>query len=161
MNNLLTLISHSEFETDALGSSLASALRQGLTVALNGQLGSGKTRFVRAICAGLAIDTSAVNSPTFVILQLYTDGRLPVAHMDTYRLGDVDEFVAIGAEEYLESGDWLCLIEWADRVADVLPLDRLDIEIRQAAETIREFRFRAGGPRSSEVLKTMIAASDS
>jgi tRNA threonylcarbamoyladenosine biosynthesis protein TsaE len=155
MNSSVTFLSHSEAETDQLGSALAGVLSCGLTIAIDGQLGSGKTRFVRALCESLGIDTTKVNSPTFVILQLYTDGRIPVAHMDTYRLADIDEFLAIGADEYLDSNDWLALIEWADRIAAVLPADRLTVTIRQSGETQREFVFKAGGLRSESVLATL------
>jgi tRNA threonylcarbamoyladenosine biosynthesis protein TsaE len=155
MNSSLTFLSRSEQDTDKLGHALASVLTHGLPIALNGQLGSGKTRFVRALCRGLNIDTSVVNSPTFVIMQLYTDGRIPVAHFDTYRLGDLDEFLSIGADEYLLSDDWLCLIEWADRIAEVLPEDHLEIRITQVAETSREFQLTGTGPRSHAVVQAL------
>lgn len=155
MNSSLTFLSRSEDETDKLGQALSSVLSSGLAIALNGQLGSGKTRFVRALCFGLNIDTSVVNSPTFVILQLYTDGRIPVAHFDTYRLGDLDEFLSIGADEYLLSDDWLCLIEWADRFSEVMPDDHLEIRIEQVAETSREFHFRGTGPRSKTIIQAL------
>ena len=151
----LSFLSHSEGETDRLGHAFAGVLNGGLTIALNGQLGSGKTRFIRALCSGLGIDVSAVNSPTFVIMQLYTDGRIPVAHFDTYRLGEVDEFVSIGAEEYLLSQDWLCLIEWADRITEVLPEDRVIINIQQVAECSRAFQFVGTGPQSAQVVETL------
>jgi tRNA threonylcarbamoyladenosine biosynthesis protein TsaE len=88
-------------------------------------------------------------------MQLYTDGRIPVAHFDTYRLGDVDEFVSIGADEYLLSQNWLCLIEWADRIAEVLPEDRLEINILQVAECSRAFQFAGTGPESSQVVESL------
>ncbi len=155
MTNKFTLISRNESETDSFGLSFAECIDAGVVIALNGELGSGKTRFVRSLCAGLGIDTLQVTSPTFVILQLYTDGRVPVAHFDTYRLADPDEFLAIGADEYVDSPDWLCLIEWADRVIDVLPADRLEINLFQTAETCREFTLAATGVRSLEVLEKL------
>ncbi len=155
MNSSLTFLSRSEQDTDKLGHALACVLTHGLPIALNGQLGSGKTRFVRALCSGLNIDTSVVNSPTFVIMQLYTDGRIPVAHFDTYRLGDLDEFLSIGADEYLLSDDWLCLIEWADRIAEVLPEDHLEIRITQVAETSREFQLTGTGPHSHAIVQAL------
>jgi len=153
MNSRLSFVSHSEAETDRIGGVLAQALTGGIIIALNGQLGSGKTRLVRSICASLEIDTIQVNSPTFVLLQLYVDGRIPVAHFDTYRLEDIDEFLAIGAEDYLDSDQWLCLIEWAERVAEVLPADRLTLNIEQIGQTDRSFELQASGPRSAEVLE--------
>ena len=92
-----------EDATGLLGAQIARSVVEGVVIELNGQLGAGKTRLVRAICEALGIDTAQVNSPTFVLLQLYTDGRIPVAHFDTYRLGDVDEFLQIGAVGSLQS----------------------------------------------------------
>jgi tRNA threonylcarbamoyladenosine biosynthesis protein TsaE len=155
MNSSLTFLSQSEQETDHLGHAVAAVLTHGLPVALNGQLGSGKTRFVRALCSGLGVDTAFVNSPTFVIMQLYTDGRIPVAHFDTYRLGDLDEFLSIGADEYLLSDEWLCLIEWADRISEALPDDHLEIRIHQVAETTRQFEFQSTGPRSGRIVEAL------
>lgn len=155
MNSSLTFLSQSEQDTDQLGHALASVLTGGLPIALDGQLGSGKTRFVRALCSGLNIDISFVNSPTFVIMQLYTDGRIPVAHFDTYRLGDLDEFLSIGTDEYLLSDEWLCLIEWADRISEALPDDHLKIQIRQVAETSREFHVTGTGPRSDSIIQAL------
>jgi tRNA threonylcarbamoyladenosine biosynthesis protein TsaE len=152
-----SFLSQSEAETDKLGLRVAKALDTGIVVALNGQLGSGKTRFVRALCAGLGINTDHVNSPTFVIQQLYTDGRIPVAHFDTYRLADVDEFLSIGADEFLNSDEWLCLIEWAERIQEILPRDHLTITIRQTAATSRQFRFTSHGPNSDAVLDRLRA----
>ena len=139
--------------TDRLGAQIAKSVRDGSVIELNGQLGSGKTRLVRAICDALGIDTSHVNSPTFVLLQLYTDGRIPVAHFDTYRLGDVDEFIAIGAEEFTNSNDWLCLIEWGERVIECLPDDRLRINISATSADARNFDFTSTGPGSSALLQ--------
>ena len=144
-----------EADTRALGARLANALRGGLTVALNGQLGSGKTFFVRAVCRALGVHEDHVNSPTFVLLQTYAGGRLPVFHFDTYRLGDVDEFLAIGAEEYLLDPDALCFVEWADRIVEVLPTDHMVIDIEQTADTSRRFTLAANGPLSEEVLQRM------
>lgn len=155
MNNQVILVSRSEEETDRIGSTLASVLTEGLTIAMNGQLGSGKTRLVRSVCAALGINTQLVNSPSFVLLQLYTDGRIPVAHFDTYRLADIDEFLAIGGDEYLNSDEWLCLIEWAERVVEALPEDRLTINIHQTGETIRTFEITESGARSANVMKQL------
>ena len=155
MNESLVLDSLSEEDTVRFGRVLAESLSGGLVIALNGQLGSGKTRFVRSLCSALEVDTQQVNSPTFVLMQLYTDGRIPVAHFDTYRIGDADEFLAIGAEDYLFSDDWLSLIEWADRVTGVLPSDRLTVSIEQTSATSRRFEFTAEGERSNLVLQRM------
>ena len=155
MNDVLVLDSLSEEDTDRFGRILAESLSSGLVIALNGQPGSGKTRFVRSLCGALKVDTRQVNSPTFVLMQLYTDGRIPVAHFDTYRIGDTDEFLAIGAEEYLFSDDWLSLIEWADQVTEILPADRITVSIEQLSETSRRFVFSCGGEKSSRILQHM------
>ena len=148
-------LSTDESDTLELGQRLAVALLPGTTVALNGQLGSGKTNLVRAICRGLGADERHVNSPTFVLMQAYMDGRLPVYHFDTYRLGDIDEFLAIGAEEFLCDPEAVCFVEWAERFPDVLPKDRLTIDIEQTGQTARRFTMTANGPCSQEVLRRL------
>ena len=142
----------SENATWEIGCQLAECLPAGITIALNAELGSGKTHLTRAVCHGLGIDESSVNSPTFVLMQIYTDGRNPVAHFDTYRLANVDEFLAIGAEEYLVDETTICFVEWADRIREVLPDDHLQIGIEQTGESERAFHFEATGPKSSNVL---------
>lgn len=144
---------HDEGATDRLGAAIANSLVDGVVVELNGQLGAGKTRLVRAICKTLGVDTTHVNSPTFVLLQLYTDGRIPVAHFDTYRLGDLDEFLAIGADEFTNSSEWLCLIEWAERVAECLPHDRLRIDISATSADARHVVLSSTGGNSTVLLQ--------
>lgn len=148
-----TFESHSEADTRSLGTQLANALQAGLTIALNGELGSGKTNLVRAVCVALGVDENQVNSPTFVLMQTYAGGRLPVFHFDTYRLSDLDEFLAIGAEEYLLDDDVVCFVEWASRIEEVLPTDHLVIDIEQTATTSRRFRFQSTGLKSDAVIR--------
>ncbi len=140
-----------EGQTTQLGSLLAKALVPGSIVALIGQLGAGKTRLVQAIAEALGADRRTVNSPTFVLMQQY-DGRIPVYHFDTYRLRDSDDFLELGVEELFAAADGICLIEWADRVADVLPQDRLTIQIEVTAPNSRKFRIDAGGEQSAAML---------
>ncbi|APZ94217.1 ADP-binding protein [Fuerstiella marisgermanici] len=147
--------SHSESDTQQLGERIGRAIATGLTIALDGQLGAGKTNLVRSICRGLDADADLVNSPTFVLMQTYADGRLPVFHFDAYRLGDVDEFLAIGAEEYLHDDGIVCLIEWADIVREVLPSDHLAIRIRHTGETSREFAMSGSGAASRAVVEAI------
>lgn len=151
-DNCLTIDCAEETDTDQLGAWIGESITEGCVIELNGQLGAGKTRLVRAICSSLGIETTQVNSPTFVLLQLYTDGRIPVAHFDTYRLGDIDEFLAIGADEFTQGNDWLCLIEWAERVSDCLPEDRMRIDILATGESSRRFRLTSTGRVSAELL---------
>lgn len=142
-----------EEDTVRLGEALAEALEPGTVVALIGHLGAGKTRLVQAVAQAAGVDRRSVNSPTFVLVQEY-EGRWPIFHFDIYRLHDSGEFLDLGAEEYMASAG-VCFIEWADRVADVLPADLLRIEILTTGETSREFRFHATGPRSERVLQRL------
>lgn len=149
--------SHSEQETSQFGHRLAQALKPGQVIALNGDLGSGKTALTKSICNGLGIDGDTVNSPTFVLMQLYQSSRFRVAHFDTYRLADADEFLAVGGEDYLLSEEYVCLIEWAERIEELLPHDRLDIFITQTDANSRMMKIRATGPQSTNLLKTFTA----
>lgn len=121
-----------EAATDALGARLADALPAGAVVSLIGPLGAGKTRLVRAIVRALGA-TDEVTSPTFVLVNEYTTGRLPVYHFDVYRLNDDDELLELGAEEYFRvggaAGQGICLIEWGDRVSHLLPDGRIEIRL--------------------------------
>lgn len=156
----LIVNSHDEEHTQRLGEALARCVVPGLTVALDGQLGAGKTRLTRAICDGLGVTNELVNSPTFVLMQAYTSGRLPVYHFDAYRLGDVDEFLAIGAEEFLNDTHAVCLVEWASLVVPVLPTDRLSIELTQQSDIARQLHLTARGEVSERVLKRFAAEID-
>lgn len=132
--------------TEALGRRLGPLLFPGAVVALVGGLGAGKTHFVRAVAEGLGVrNPAAVTSPTFVLVQEYR-ARLPVYHFDAYRLNSVDEFVALGTDEYFH-GDGVCLVEWADRVLDALPAERLEVAFRVVSETERELTVTGFGPR--------------
>jgi tRNA threonylcarbamoyladenosine biosynthesis protein TsaE len=155
LTNSIQLSSNNEAATLRIGEQLAEILEPGSVVGLVGTLGAGKTRLVQAICAGLGVDTDQVNSPTFVLIQEY-EGRLPVYHFDTYRLRDIDEFLELGADEYLQ-GDGVCLIEWADRMADVLPQDRLTVEIEIVGENQRAITLLASGNRSRSALMSFAA----
>jgi tRNA threonylcarbamoyladenosine biosynthesis protein TsaE len=146
----ITIELSSETATQQLGRALGAAAQPGLVVALVGNLGAGKTRFVQAAAEGLDVPREAVNSPTFVLIHEY-EGRLPVYHFDTYRLRDVDEFLELGADEYMSS-DGVCFIEWADRMKEVLPRDRLTVQFEITGELSRRVRLAAGGRVSQSVL---------
>jgi len=145
-----------ESQTRQLGRRLAACVIPGTVVALIGDLGAGKTRFVQAITESLGVDRRDIRSPTFVLVHEY-HGTVDVFHVDAYRLRDVDEFQELGADEFLFS-DGLCLIEWADRVADALPADRLQIEIKITGSSTRLFRFLATGARSRHILERLRSA---
>lgn len=118
---------NSEEDTRSLGLRIAEALEPGDIVALIGDLGTGKTSLTKYIAEGLGV-TEEISSPTFTIIKEYRSGRLPLYHFDVYRLGSGDELLDIGAEDYLE-GDGVCIIEWADIVADVLPAESLVVKL--------------------------------
>lgn len=151
----LRILCRNEAETAELAARLGNALSRGLVIALNGQLGSGKTFLVRSMATALGADPTAVSSPTFVLMQIYPGTKLSICHFDTYRLADADEFEAIGALEVLDDPHFVCCIEWAERVHEHLPADRLEVTITQTSPEEREFRIHAGGPESAGVLARM------
>lgn len=114
-------------ELRELGLELAAALEPGDIIAMVGNLGTGKTTLSKYIAEGLGV-TEALSSPTFNIVKEYRSGRLPLFHFDVYRLSSGDDLVDIGAEDYLY-GDGVCLIEWADIVADILPEETIVIRL--------------------------------
>ena len=116
-----------EDDTRKLGLRIAEALEPGDIVALIGDLGTGKTALTRYIAEGLGV-REEISSPTFTIIKEYRSGRLPLYHFDVYRLGGSDELMDTGAEEILE-GDGVCVIEWADIVADALPADAFALRL--------------------------------
>jgi tRNA threonylcarbamoyladenosine biosynthesis protein TsaE len=142
-----------ERATDALGAALADALPEGTTVALCGTLGAGKTRLAQAIAAALGIDRREVLSPTFVLIGEH-HGRRALYHIDAYRVASQSEFQALGADEYFD-GDGLVLIEWADRVPDCLPRDRLEIHIEVTGPTSRRFEIGGLGRLGGDLLERL------
>lgn len=140
-------------DTERLGVALAALLPPGTTIALCGTLGAGKTRLVQAIAAASGVNRADVVSPTFVLCHEY-HGRRTIYHLDAYRLKDDDEFLQLGPEEYFESAG-LTVIEWADRVADCLPAERLEINIRVTGDTSREFEIIARGSRLDVIVAAL------
>src|SRR6476620_7626189 len=132
-------------DTERLGAALADSLSPGIVVALIGPLGAGKTRLVQAVATALGNAPGSVTSPTFVLVNEYTGGRMPVYHFDTYRLKDDDEFLNLGPDEYFDSAG-LTFVEWADRVASLLPPGRLEITIDATSNTERRFSVRGTSP---------------
>lgn len=151
---MLTLTLQNEQDTDCLGAALAEVLPPGTVVALIGTLGAGKTRLVQAVASALGVPRDAVTSPTFVLVNEYRQGRLPIFHFDTYRLKDDDEFLALGPEEYFESNG-LTFIEWADRVAGLLPRDRVEITLEVTGDTTRSATIEAPGPRLATAIENL------
>ncbi len=140
--------------TETFGRRLGALLFPGAVVALIGQLGAGKTHLTRAVTEGLGVkNPAAVNSPTFVLIQEYP-GCIPVYHFDTYRLASSREFTELGVEEYFAS-DGVCLIEWADKVTETLPPERLTITLHVTGPTSRIIELQAIGERYESVVKTL------
>jgi len=148
--------SNSEADTFRLGAALAEHLPAGSVVALLGTLGAGKTRLVQAIAEGCGIERRDVVSPTFVLIHEYPGDRM-IYHIDAYRLKDEDEFLELGPEENFES-DGITLIEWADRVEDCLPRDRLEIRIQVTGAETREFELIARGSKYEPALDRLAPA---
>lgn len=144
------LVSSSQQQTDRLGQALGRALRGGETIALYGPLGAGKTALVRGIAQGLGASPTAVTSPTFVVIHEY-QGRLPLAHMDWYRIRSLRELESTGLAEYF-SGQTVTAIEWAEKGLALLPQDRIEITLSHRAAQSRTIQLRATGPASVEVL---------
>ena len=130
---------NSASETLALGEKLGKAAKPGQIYTLNGDLGVGKTVLTQGFAKGLGI-TEAVNSPTFTIIQEYTEGRLPFYHFDVYRIGDVSEMDEIGYEDYFY-GNGICFIEWADLIEDILPEHYTEIRIEKNLAKGTDYRL--------------------
>ena len=120
--------SHSVEETESIAAAVAGTLRGGECLALYGDLGAGKTQFVRGLVRGLGGNAHTVSSPTFVLLNVYDSGRLKVFHLDAYRVHGSAEFESIGFWELLEQGG-VVVVEWAEKVQSSLPAKRTDIRI--------------------------------
>ncbi len=125
-------------DTFELGEKMGKAARAGDVYTLVGDLGAGKTVFTQGFARGLGID-EIVNSPTFTILQIYDSGRLPLYHFDVYRIEDTDEMDEIGWEDFVY-GDGVCIVEWADRIREILPESYREIRIGKDPEQGFEYR---------------------
>lgn len=125
-------------ETQELGQRIGSAAMPGDIYTLVGDLGVGKTVFTQGIARGLEI-TEPICSPTFTIVQVYEEGRMPFYHFDVYRIGDIEEMEEIGYEDYFY-GKGLCMIEWANLIEELLPKKRCEIRIEKDIEKGFDYR---------------------
>jgi tRNA threonylcarbamoyladenosine biosynthesis protein TsaE len=145
MNPLVEeIISHSVAETEAIAAQLAGTLRGGECIALQGDLGAGKTQFVRGLVRALGGSAGAVSSPTYVLLHVYEGARLTVYHLDAYRVAGSEDFESIGFSELLEQGG-VVIVEWAKRVASLLPPSTIWIDIEPIGESERRLEIRRSG----------------
>ncbi|MDD6189799.1 MAG: tRNA (adenosine(37)-N6)-threonylcarbamoyltransferase complex ATPase subunit type 1 TsaE [Clostridiales bacterium] len=131
----MKIITHSEKETEAAGAELAKTLAPGSVVAMYGDLGAGKTAFVRGMSRGLGIDFP-VSSPTFTVVNEYP-GKTPLFHFDMYRLGSADELFDIGWDDYLQRGG-ICAVEWSENVEDAFEPGTVKVTITKLGDTERE-----------------------
>lgn len=146
----MIVVSRSTEETEALGEKLGSLLDAGDFVGLRGDLGAGKTAFVRGVARGAGVPREAqVSSPTFAIVNTYAGGRLPLLHADLYRVKDADELYAAGFYDLFE-GEAALLVEWIDRVPEVVPQDWLEFSFEHVAEG-RRIVVTAHGERAREI----------
>jgi tRNA threonylcarbamoyladenosine biosynthesis protein TsaE len=152
-NNVVDFISHSAEQTQRIGERLGCMLQDGDVICLEGDLGAGKTCLTQGIGRGLGV-SSAITSPTFIIVNEYwlPHRNSRFYHIDLYRLESAAEACATGLEDYLY-GDGICVIEWAERVREIVPESRLWITLRYVDETKRELQFEAQGERFKALLQ--------
>ena len=138
MREVKIIETHSPEETFAFGKLLGEQAVPGQVLCLDGDLGVGKTVFTQGFAAGLAID-GPVNSPTFTIVQVYEEGRLPLYHFDVYRIGDVEEMDEIGYEDYFY-GEGVALIEWSTLIEEIIPQTAIHVTIEKDVEQGFDYR---------------------
>ena len=141
----MTCTTNSPEETEALGASLAQELEPGAVLAFTGDLGAGKTAFVRGLARGLGCP-GRVTSPTFTIVNEYEGGRLPLFHFDMYRLASADELFDIGWEDYLARGG-VCAVEWSENVAEAMDESTIRVDIRRGDGESQRIVTIENGPR--------------
>ena len=125
-------------DTYELGEKIGQMAKTGMVISLTGDLGVGKTVFTQGLAKGLGIE-EPVNSPTFTIVQVYEEGRLPLYHFDVYRIGDIEGRDEIGYEDYFY-GEGVCLIEWADLIREILPEQMCRVTIEKDLEKGFDYR---------------------
>lgn len=129
---------NSAVETFELGKKIGQQAKPGQVYTLIGDLGVGKTVFTQGVAQGLEI-TEPISSPTFTIIQVYEEGRMPFYHFDVYRIGDIEEMEEIGYDDYF-FGEGICLIEWANLIEEILPKDIIAITIEKDLEQGFDYR---------------------
>lgn len=125
---MYTYISKSEEETIEIAKKIASKLKKGDIIVLSGELGTGKTKFTQGILTYFGLENE-ISSPTFTIVNEYTSKKINIYHFDVYRITDIDEFYAIGGEEYFNKG--ICIIEWGEIIKDALPKEYIKINFEK------------------------------
>lgn len=146
------ITSRSEDDTRELAENIESEKFEGMVICLNGELGSGKTLFVKAFAKALGIEDD-VTSPTFNIIKEYLDGEMELYHMDVYRVED--NYESIGIEDYFKRKG-VTIIEWAELISDILPEERLDINFQIAGENARILTLVPHGEKYEEVCSSVL-----
>jgi len=146
------IISHSPEQTQRLGTRIGELALRGDIFLLSGELGTGKTCLTQGIAWGLDIDEYTL-SPSFVIVREH-QGRLPLYHIDLYRLDDIAEIMELGLDNYLY-GDGVCVVEWAEKGLSILPAEHLLIEISYLSDTERSLQLKSSSPRYREIMAQM------
>jgi tRNA threonylcarbamoyladenosine biosynthesis protein TsaE len=155
-NSDFEITSNSAEQTRQVGERLGALARAGDVFCLQGDLGAGKTCLVQGLGRGLHI-SSAIHSPTFILANEHRGGRLPLYHLDVYRMRGAGEAIGIGIDDYL-FGDGVCVIEWAEKINEALPDERLWITFQHVGDEQRKLTFRANGARYQELLKEFCGA---
>lgn len=150
---MIQLKAHNEEETKAVAAQLAKFLESGDVILLEGNLGAGKTTFTKGLAEGLGIN-KVIKSPTYTIIREYLEGRLPLYHMDVYRLEETGG-MDLGLEEYFE-GDGVSIVEWATFIPEDLPQEYLKIKLIPVGEDLmeRELTFDPVGKRYEELIQS-------
>ena len=150
----MEIISNSPSETEALGAQLGSILFPGAFLALLGGLGTGKTCFVRGLVSTVAPQSShLVASPTYAIMNSYA-GNIPVYHFDFYRLSGDSDIAELGFDDYFQ-GDGVCVIEWSERLSELLPDDYIAVKFEYSGEDRRHISFTSTGKMSKKTLEQL------
>lgn len=148
-----SLVLTDEAATDRLGGQIAALLQPGDVLALVGDLGAGKTRLSKAIALALGADAGSINSPTFTLIQEYP-ASLTIRHCDVYRLRDPSEFADLGLDELFDE-QGVAIVEWADRVTEYLPRERLELQLVASGANERTLTLLGWGSRGAALVQQL------
>lgn len=150
----MKLVSHSENETKEIAKKIAKELKNGDVIILSGDLGSGKTKFTEGFLSYYGLENE-ISSPTFTIVNEYKKGDINIYHFDVYRIEELDEFYAIGGEEYFAKG--ICVIEWGEIIEQIVPKEHIKITFERnfENENVRTLNIEAYGKRYEEIISKL------
>lgn len=150
----MKLVSHSENETKEIAKKIAKELKNGDVIILSGDLGSGKTKFTEGFLSYYGLENE-ISSPTFTIVNEYKKGDINIYHFDVYRIEELDEFYAIGGEEYFSKG--ICVIEWGELIEQIVPKEHIKITFERnfENENVRTLNIEAYGKKYEEIISKL------